>query len=335
VLIGAYVFLQRRRKKVAMRFPHLAIIKQAIDGQSKIKRHIPPALLLASLTLLIVAIARPSAIVTVASQGGTIIMAIDVSASMRAADVSPDRITAAQVAAKALINDRAHQIRIGIVKFSGSAFPVQSPTADTVALNAAIDNLRPQFNTAIGDAVYASLQMIFPQMRLDSMIPGMGGNEFVSIGDSKTRSNANQPARPALTPVPPGSYRSAAIILMTDGKNTAGPDPIEAARLAANLGVRIFTIGFGSPTGQILNYDGGSSNSVLDEDTLKRMAEITKAQYFHAQSAQELTKIYKQLTTTIQKEPQETEITVFLVAAAVAFCTLSSFLSMLWFYRIF
>jgi Ca-activated chloride channel family protein len=335
LLVGGYIYLLRRRKKVALLVPHLEMIRQSLYGRSSIRRHIPPALLLLTFCLLVVASARPSAVVTLASQGGTIIMAMDVSGSMRAADVAPNRISAAQAAAKDFVNHRAPEIRIGIVGFSGAAFLVQAPTTDTNALNQAIDNLQPQFTTAIGAAVVTSLQTIFPQIKVDTMVPGFGGDQFVSGASLSDISRARaQPPKPP-PPVQPGSYRSAAIVLMTDGKNTTGPDPVEAARVAANLGVRIFTIGFGTANGQNINFYGRSIRAVLDEDTLKRMASMTSAQYFHAQSAQELAKIYQQLTTKLQKESQETEISAFFVAAAGFFCILSTLLSLFWYQRIF
>ena len=332
-LVAAYIYLLRRRKKVALRFTQLDTVKQGLDGRSRFKRHIPPALLLVSFCLLIVASARPSAVVTLASRGGTIIMAMDVSGSMRAADVNPTRITAAQAAARSFVKDREPQIRIGIVGFSGDAFLVQAPTTDTHSLEAAIDSLRPQFTTAIGSAVLTSLQTIFPQIKMDMMLPGFGGDQFTSGESLSEISKPKPPVKP--TPVPPGSYKSAAIVLMTDGRNTTGPDPIDAARVAADLGVRIFTIGFGTAGGQIINYSGRSIRAVLDEDTLKRMATITNAQYYHAQSAEELAKIYQQLTLKLQKESEETEISAFFVMAASGFAFLSALLSLLWYRRIF
>jgi Ca-activated chloride channel family protein len=169
------------------------------------------------------------------------------------------------------------------------------------------------------------------------MVPGFGGDQFVSGTSLNDIARARQQAKPTPPPAPvkPGSYRSAAIVLMTDGRNTTGPDPVEAARVAANLGVRIFTIGFGTASGKTLNFYGRSIRAVLDEDTLKRMASITSAQYFHAQSAEELAKIYKQLTTKLQKESQEMEISSFFVAAAFVFCGLSVFLSLLWHHRFY
>ena len=240
-----------------------------------------------------------------------------------------------QIAAKSLINDRASQTRVGIVAFSSAAVLVQAPTTNTVALKAAIDGLKPQYATAVGDAVLASLQMIFPQTKMGAKGLGSDGDQAVSTVAMSRVFNSNLPHKPAPPPVAPGSYRPAAIVLMTDGQNTAGADPIEAARAAANLGVRVFTIGFGTTNGQTIDFDGRQILAVLDEDTLKKMASMTNAQYFHAQSAEELTKVYKNLTTKLQCESQETEISVFFVAAATIFGTLSALLSTLWFHRIF
>jgi Ca-activated chloride channel family protein len=331
LLVAGYVWLLKRRKKVALRYPELATIRAGMDKGAAIRRHIPPALLLAAFCLLVVAAARPAAVVTLASKGGTIIMAMDVSGSMRAADVLPNRITASQIAAKAFVDGRASTIKVGIVGFSGEAFLVQAPTTDTAALDEAIENLRPQFTTAIGAAVITSLQTIFPAAKLDTLLPGYGGDEFTS----GTPIGAPRPPLKPPEPVPPGSYKSAAIVLMTDGRNTSGPDPIEAARIAANMGVRIFTIGFGTADGKMLNYYGRSIRAVLDEATLKRMASITAAQYYHAKSAQELTKIYGELTTKLQKESEETEISAFFVAGAAGFFLLSAALSALWYRRMY
>jgi Ca-activated chloride channel family protein len=325
LLVRGYMNLLRRRKKVAARYSHLAAIKQSLDGRATIKRHIPPALLLVSFCLLIVASARPSAVMTLTStHGGTIVMAMDVSGSMRTPDVAPDRITAARVAAKAFVDERDRQIRIAIVGFSSEAFLVQAPTADTHMLDLAIDSLQPQLTTAIGSAVVTSLQTIFPRAKLGGLVPAFGG--FTSgepLGD--------KPPAPPPPPVPPGSYRLAAIVLMTDGRNTAGPDPVEAARSASNLGVRIFTIGFGN----LAHPPGTDITTIVDEPTLRKMADMTRGQYFHAQTADELTRIYKQLTVTVTKGPEETEITVVFAAAAAAFCVLSALLSMLWYHRLF
>src|SRR6185437_5491206 len=175
---------------------------------------------------------------------------------------------------------------------------------------------------------------IFPMVKVDTMVPGFGGDQFVSGEALRDITKAPKP-KPPPPPVQPGSYKSAAIVLMTDGRNTTGPDPVDVARVAANLGVRVFTIGFGTANGRMVNFYGRSIRAVLDEDTLKRMASITGAQYYHATTAVELANIYKQLTTKLQKESEETEISVFFVAGAAVLSMLSVVLSLLWYQRIF
>ena len=299
----------------------------------KIRRHIPALLFLVSLVLLIVAFARPAAIITLASQRGTLIMAMDVSGSMRADDVNPTRITAAQVAAKEFVKNRPRQVKIGIVAFSGGAFLVQSPTDNNVDLNTAIDSLRPLRMTAIGSAVLVSLQTIFPDVRFDTMLPGFGGDEFY-LGTPIENARKPKPTPQKTKPVEPGSYTSAAIILMTDGKSTMGPDPVEAARIAANYGVRVFTIGFGTANGQIRLFGDRMMRVVLDEETLKTMAQVTHGQYFHAKTEAELAKIYSQLNTKLQAETQLEEISSFFVMAATVFAFASVALSLAWHGRV-
>jgi Ca-activated chloride channel family protein len=340
-LVAAYIFVARRREKNAFRF--LPLITGGRPGRAGWRRHVPPALLLLALITLILASARPAATITLAARRGTIILAMDVSGSMRADDVHPTRITAAQIAAKAFVKDRPSKVKIGIVAFSGAAFLVQPPTDDNVALNQAIDSLMPERMTAIGSAVLTSMQTLFPAVRFDTMLPGFGGEEFTSGGSGALMPGGvplgTAPKKVAkdatkITPVEPGSYKSAAIILMTDGKNTDGPDPVDAARIASNFGVRVFTIGFGTPNGQIHTYWGRTMHVILDEETLKNMANMTHAQYFHAKTENELAKIYKDLNTKLQNETEEREITAFFAAAALLLTLASASLSVLWFGRI-
>ena len=331
-LVGAYVLMARRRSRTAARFPSLLAAAQPRGWFGRLRRHAPPLLLLIALTILILAMARPAAVLTLASQRGTLIMAMDVSGSMRARDVNPTRITAAQLAAKAFVKDRPQQVRIGIVAFSGGAFLVQAPTTNTPDLVNAIEGLRPERMTAIGSAVLLSMQTIFPDVQFDTMLPGFGGEEFFA-GSPLDPANKAKPKK-TYPIVPPGSYHSAAIILMTDGKSNLGPDPIEAARIASNFGVRVFTIGFGTANGQINLFGDRTMRVQLDEETLKTMAKITGAQYFHARTEEELTKIYKGLNTQLQKETRLQEITAFFVMAAAAFMALSAGLSLWWFGRI-
>lgn len=327
VLVFLYVKGFRRREKLFARFPALMQAQRPRTWLGRVNRFVPASLFFLGLAVLIVALARPAATITLASQRGTLIMAMDVSGSMRADDVNPTRITAAQVAAKEFVKDRPRAVKIGLVAFSGGAFVVQSPTADNQDLYDAIDTLRPERMTAIGSAVLTSLQVLFPDQRFDTMLPGFGGDEFyLGTPLDSQRKKPEQPKRPP--PVPPGSYRSAAIILMTDGKSTLGPDPVEAARIASNYGVRVFTIGFGTANGQITLWGDRVMRVRLDEDTLKTMAKITGAQYFHARTEAELAKIYKLLNTKLQAETTLEEITSFFVMGATLLLAASVFLSL-------
>ena len=333
-LVFLYARVAGRRNKLFARYPHLVTARHPKGAWGAVKRYTPPALLLLALALLIVAVARPAATITLASQRGTLILAMDVSGSMRADDVNPTRITAAQRAAEQFVKDRPHEVKIGLVAFSGGAFLVQAPTADNNELTQAIESLRPERMTAIGSAVLTSLQTIFPDQRFDTMLPGFGGDEFY-LGTPLENAQRKKPAQPKRPPpVAPGSYRSAAIILMTDGKSTLGPDPIEAARIASNYGVRVFTIGFGTPNGQITLWGDRVMRVQLDEETLKTMANITHAQYFHAKTEKELANIYKGLNTKLQNETQLQEITAFVVMGATLLTILSAFLSLLWHGRV-
>lgn len=323
-----------RRGKLLTLYPNLFGASQPKGWWGKLRRHGPPLLLLVSLGLLIVALARPAAVITLASQRGTLILAMDVSGSMRADDVNPTRITAAQRAAQSFVKERPHAVKIGLVAFSGGAFLVQQPTDNNADLNAAIEQLRPERMTAIGSAVLTSMQTLFPDQHFDTMLPGFGGEQFY-LGTPIENARRPKPQKPkSPTPVAPGSYKSAAIILMTDGKSTLGPDPVEAARIASNYGVRVFTIGFGTANGQIKLWGDRVMKVQLDEETLKTMAKITGAQYFHAKTEAELAKIYTQLNTKLQAETSLEEISFLFVAAATVAAFLSVALSLIWHGRV-
>jgi Ca-activated chloride channel family protein len=337
--VAAYLFMLRRKKAAAARYASLAMVRQAMGGAASFRRHIPPLLFLASLTLMLAAVARPAAVITLASKRATIMLGMDVSGSMRAADVEPNRISAAQAAAKTFIKGEPKDVRIGIVAFAGTAFLVQAPTADRDDLNAAIDRFELQRGTAVGSGILVCLQSLFPDEQID--LPGFRsgfGGGFGGGGDP-TPSPLDQPQarakKPPPAPVPPGSHSSALIIVMTDGQTNAGADPIEAARVAANHGVRVFTVGFGSTTGDVVGFGGRYMRAQLDEEALKQIADMTKGQYFRATNSTELKKIYEGLNTQLIKETRQTEITALFCAAAAVFALAGAALSMLWFNRVF
>jgi Ca-activated chloride channel family protein len=334
-LVGAYLFLLRRKKRDAVRYSSLGLVRQAL-GRSGWRRHVPPALFLAAITALLLAAARPAAVVTLPSEHETVILAMDVSGSMRASDVQPTRLAAAQAAAKSFVGDTPRSTRIGLVAFAGSAGLVQAPTSSRDDLFAAIDQLQLQNATAIGSGILASLKAIFPEQEFDLPPPGLhSAAAGSSAGGASYGGSLASRARPAEPkPVPPGSNRNAVVILLTDGQTTTGPDPIEAARLAAARGVRVFTVGVGTPDGQILTGEGWSIRVRLDEEALKIIADLTRGEYFFAGNAPDLKKIYDGLKSKLVMEKRETEVTALFAALGAALSLLSAALSLAWFSRI-
>jgi Ca-activated chloride channel family protein len=287
--------------------------------------------------IMLVAVARPAAVIQLPSQHETIILSLDVSGSMRAKDVEPDRMTAAQNAAKTFVNEQPRSTRVGIVAFAGTASLVQAPTQSKEDLHAAIERLQLQRATAIGSGILVALKAIFPDVDFDlrGSNPRPGNNMNGPLGRPLPGTQLNRPEQAApQKPVPPGSYKSAAIILLTDGQATTGPDPLEAARMAAERGIRVFTVGIGTPNGEILVGEGWSMRVRLDEETLKQIAGITGAEYFYAGTAVDLKKIYQSLNSKFVLEKKETEITAIFAAAATFTLLLSALLSLLWFNRI-
>ena len=329
-LVAAYVYLLRRKNKAALSYASLNIVKEAMDARQKWRRHIPPLLFLVALTAMMIAMARPAAMVTLPSQQRTIILAMDVSGSMRATDVEPTRLAAAQAAAKAFVAEQPANVRIGIVAFAGTASVVQTPTQNREDLIAAIDRFQLQRATAIGSGIIVSLATIFPEADIDlsSLIYGRNFSRGTPLDKSRNTEN------PPFKPVPPGSYASAAIILLTDGQRTTGPDSVEAARMAADRGVRIFTVGFGTKSGDTIGFEGWSMRVRLDEETLKTIADMTRGEYFYAGSATDLKKVYESLNARLVMEKKETEIGALFSAAAAVMALASALLSLLWFNRI-
>ena len=329
LLVWLYVWLLGRRKKAAIRFANLALLKAAMGAGPRVRRHVPPALFLISLALMIVAIARPTTVLTLPSQHDLVVLAMDVSRSMLAEDVQPNRMVAAQAAARAFIAEQPMRTRIAIVAFAGTASVVQSPTNNREDLLAAIDRFQLQRATAIGNAIVVSLATIFPEAKIDiDAVNSTRRGGGVPLAPDAT------PDGPAFKPVPPGSYPSALIILLTDGQATTGVDPIEAAKMAADRGVRIYTVGIGTKEGEILRTEGWSMRVRLDEESLKTISFLTRGEYFYAGTAMDLKKVYASLNTRFTLEKRQTEVTALFAAAAALFALLAAGLSVLWFNRI-
>ena len=325
LLVLLYLWLLRRRKKTALRYASLALVKEALGGRSVWRRHVPPALLLVALGALLLAMARPAAVITLPSHGETIVLVMDVSGSMRAADVQPDRLTASQIAAKAFIAELPRTVRIAVVAFAGTAAVVQAPTLNRDDVPAAIDRFQLQRGTATGSGIVLALATLFPDAGID--LSQITGQRDMPPGP-------NDKPRPEFKPVAPGSYTSAAIIMLTDGQRTTGPDPLEAARMAADRGVKVYTVGIGTKAGEIIGFDGWSMRVRLDEETLKTVVAMTHADYFYAGTAADLKTVYQSLSTRLVAEKKETEISALFAALGALLVVLASGLSVWWFGRV-
>jgi Ca-activated chloride channel family protein len=331
VLVALYLYLLNRRKKAAIRFASLGIVKAAMGPGQRLRRHVPPALFLLAMIAILVAAARPSAVITLPTETRTIVMAIDVSLSMRASDVQPNRLAAAQSAAKAFIQEQPDDVRIGLVSFAGTAAITQAPTQNREDMIAAIDRLHLQRHTALGSGLIVSLAALFPDAGIDI-------EQYVLRPGGRDAPRPRAPAEPKadakpFTPVPPGSNTSAAIILLTDGRRTIGPDPLEVAKMAAERGVRVYTVGFGTPEGGQAQFEGYSMFMAFDGETLKAIAEITKGEYFQAGSESDLRKVYEGLNAKYVLERKETEIAALFAAAAALLAVVAGLLSVSWFGR--
>ena len=335
LLIVLYVWLLRRKKKTVLRYASLSIVREAMGKGQGFRRHVPPILFLLSLAAMLLASSRPMAVVTLPSDQQTIILAMDVSGSMRATDVKPNRLVASQDAAKAFLAELPRNVRVGIVAFAGTAAVVQPATLSREDLVLAIDKFQLQRGTAIGNGIVVSLSELFPDAGIDvaSMQNGRDrprGMAIEQLQDGKSPKDAKKP----FVPVAPGSYTSAAIILLTDGQRTTGVDSMEAAKVAADRGVRIYTVGVGTVDGETIGFEGWSMRVKLDEETLKGIARNTQAEYFYAGTATDLKKVYESLSSRLAVVKKETEVSGLLALLAAVLAVLSASLSLAWFNRI-
>jgi Ca-activated chloride channel homolog len=333
ILIAVYIWILRRRRRFAIRYSSLSLIREAMPRQSRLRRHLPFALLLLALASLVVALGRPVSIISVPTDQTTIILTLDVSGSMRSMDIQPSRLAAAEAASVDFIQRQKSQTQIGVVAFSGFAELVQSPTTDQEALQAAIESLTTGRRTAIGSGILQAL----------SAIAEVDPN--VAPVDDGTSS------APKPTPVPEGAYAPDIIVLLTDGVSNAGPLPMDAAQQAADRGVRIYTIGYGTANGFIpfgggggqqqngngfnqgFGGGGGGRNGFrtgMDDTILKNIATLTGGEYYSATSAHELQSVFQNLPTYLITRHEVSEISVIFAAVGALFAALAIVLSILW-----
>ena len=327
--LGLYVAWQRRGVQRA--WPTASMNTGATN--MRFTRHAPALLVLLGLAGMLVAIARPQAILLLPSRIDTVMLAIDSSGSMRATDVQPSRIEAAQAAAKSFVLGQPGQVKLGVVSVAGAAALVQAPTDQRDLVIQAIDQLSLQPGSALGSGIVIALHAMLPGSGLDvrGLIDGettppastgapLGGPTPAPTGPAPGAA----PRQPISLPkVPPGSNTAAAIVLLSDGQGNAGPDPIKMAQVAADLGVRVYTVGVGTAQGTVLKAQGMQMRVKLDEASLKKIAEITKAEYFSADNRQDLLQIYQSLSSKIVlKKHRRTEVS--------ALCALLGMLMLSW-----
>ena len=338
ILLAGYLWLLRRRMRVAVIAPDLSAIRLAQAGRRPFRRHIPPALCLAAITCGLIGSAGPSARVVLPADYMTLILAMDVSRSMLAEDVPPNRIKASQEAVKAFVEGLPQNVRIGLVTFAGTAQRAHGITDNRQDIYEAIDRFQLQRGTATGSGLLMALDMLLPDagIKLESTVYGWEtGGHPVQPDTQRDRASiagaGGGPSRADQASGPPGSYRSGAVLLLSDGRRTTGSDPVEAARLAARLGVRVHTVAFGTPEGFIPGFEGLSFYARVDEETLRQMAQVTQGEFFRASNAADLQGIYEHLATRIRLERQDTQIGALFAAAAMALTLLAIGLSLAWF----
>jgi len=327
LLPALYLWLLRRPGKPALRVSSVSVVRRALGRQWR--RHIPAALFWLALSVLLLGLARPTARVTLPWSSSTIMLAIDVSLSMRVKDVKPTRMVAAQEAARSFLNELPKNIDVGIVTFAGSAQVAQQATIDRPSLIGAIDAIQMQMGTAIGSAIVLCLAELFPDHGLDLGEMTFGWRRKARGWDEREK------ARPTpITPVPPGSYDSAAIILLSDGRRTTGVDTLQAAKMAVDRGVRVHVVGLGTPDGHLAEGDGMAIYLQLDEPTLREVARMTGGEYYHAGTAEDLRSVYQTLGSRLQTQTRDTELTGLLAMVAAILFVAGAALSVLWFGRI-
>jgi Ca-activated chloride channel family protein len=325
LLPALYLWLLRRRGKAALRYSSLDVVRRA-SGRPW-RRHVPPALLFIALALLLLAAARPAAVLTLPWTKASIMLAMDVSLSMRVTDVKPTRLAAAQEAAKAFLGELPKDIDVGLVTFAGSAQVVQRATADRESLVSAIDAFQMQIGTAVGSAIVLCLAELFPDHGIS-----LGDMVFGTRPKAGSRDKEKAPPK-EIKPVPPGSYDSAAIILLSDGRRTTGVDTLEAAKMAADRGVRIYVVGLGTADGAVAMPEGMSIYMKLDEPTLREVARMTGGEYHHAGTAEQLRVVYQNLRARLQVQKREIELAPLLSIIGAMLVLAAATLSVRWFGR--
>lgn len=315
LLVLLYLRIQGQRRRFAARYGSLGLVHDAMGSGIGLRRHIPSIIFLAGITILLFSLARPQATVSVPKIEGTVMLTFDVSGSMAADDLQPTRMEAAKAAAKQFVENQPSGISIGVVVFSDGGISVQAPTDDRAETLATIERLVPRRGTSIGNGILIALNTI----AVDA------GNPPIL----NTSNNSPDPADPVESPQ--GWYPSAVIVLLTDGENNEDPDPVLAAELAADLGVRVYTVGIGSAAGTTIEVEGMMIHTSLDEPMLQYIAAESGGVYYNAGNEEELHRIYDDLEPKLSIKPEEMEMTSIFAGLGMIVFLIGGMLSLLWF----
>jgi Ca-activated chloride channel family protein len=333
--LGAYVLIQRRRSRYAVRFTNVDLLTNLVPRRPRWRRHVPTALYLVAIAALAVALARPSMTLPVPRQEATVMLAMDTSRSMLATDVAPSRLDAAKAAATTFVDQLPSGFQVGLVAFSTEARLVLAPTADRAAFKQALDSLRADGGTALGDAIALSLQATAdarPAVANDGQTAAGGSAGAGSPAPSAP--TANSPAAGATDATPPLT----ATVLLSDGANSTGAlEPQQAADEAAAVGMPVYTIALGTADGVVQVADQFGQMHELsvppDTETLSAVAETTGGRFYQAPSADDLAQIYQALGSKVGYTQQEVEVTQWFAAAGLLLVLAGAGLAAVWFNR--
>lgn len=312
-LILLYARMQRRRRETAARFNALGFASGGMTSAGA-RRHIPAIAFLLGVTVLLTSAARPQAPISLPRLEGTVILTFDVSGSMAADDMEPTRMEAAKAAARAFVEDQPASVLVGVVAFSDGGLSIQSPTNNKEETLATIDRLEPKRGTSLGNGILVSLNLI-----------------ATSHGDPSILQVSAETDAPTPLTQPQGWYTSSMIVLLSDGENNQNPDPLISAELAADLGVRIYTIGVGSLTGDQIEVEGFTVHSQLDEMMLRSISAETGGEYYFAADQEDLNRIYDDLKPQLTVRAEEMEVTAIFAGMGLAILMIGGLLSFLWF----
>ena len=338
VAIGFYLWAQRRRSKYAVRFTNLDLLANLTPRRPAWRRHLPSILYLGAIAALLIGLARPTMVIATPREDATVILAMDVSGSMRATDVSPTRLDAAKASALSFIAQLPEGVRVGIVSFASEPVTLVSPTADRGQLKQAIDGLTARDGTAMGDALMQVLD-IAEKIQTDNKKETPDTTASPSAAPPAATAAPGASGAPSVPTDQPSGQPLVAAILLSDGANSVGQtEPLDAAQRAKTLGVPIYTIALGTPTGQVTVQDQFGQDVTLDvppdTETLSQIASITGGKDFNAPTAEDLSSVYKNLESRIGYTEERQEVTFALVGAGLLLVVIGAGLSAVWFGRL-